>query len=409
MRGWSPFWRSVAASILTMIAVLAFEFVPVPSAMESTKQTVSLLRRTLKTRGLSAEAREEQTAGYYQELLDRSAQVVVKNPGAVDQFLGGQKMVDAKPMLEELEAGTNHVEIHERLNDFLIYRPRPSLDLRDPRFNNVRYVTNSLGFADRDYPYERLPRSRRVVFLGDSLARALGVEPGHGFEALLEDDLNAHATAGEFDRFEIINMGVPGYRITQVVDVALEVAPRFKPDAYVLVVSWLTVGRKWGLHLAQLVDEGVDPKYDFLRQVVRDADLKKGDSSAISQAKLARFMEPAMRWSLRQIKAKAEQDNAAFAVILMPHLKGIGSYDGLFNPIRSMLRSENIETIDLLGVLDDVDIATLDVGDGLHPNAAGQRMIFEALSRRIAETPSLARIFGVPVSTAPVSAPTPTR
>ena len=51
MRGWSPFWRSVAASILTMIAVLAFEFVPVPSAMESTKQTVSLLRRTLKTRG----------------------------------------------------------------------------------------------------------------------------------------------------------------------------------------------------------------------------------------------------------------------------------------------------------------------------------------------------------------------
>lgn len=395
--------------MLTMSALLAFEFVPVPPAMESTQQTVTLLRRTLKTRGLSAEAREEQTAGYYQELLDRSAQVVVKNPGAVDQFLGGPKVSDAKPMLEELEAATNHVAIHERLNDFLIYRPRPSLDIRDPRFNDVRYVTNGLGFADRDYPYERSPRSKRLVFLGDSLARALGVEPGHGFEALLEDDLNARAAGRDFDRFEIINMGVPGYRITQIVDVALDVAPRFRPDAYVVVVSWLTVGRKWGLHLAQLVDEGIDPKYDFLRQVVRDADLKKGDSSAVSQAKLAKFMEPTMLWSLRQIKARAQQEHASFVVILMPHLKGIGSYDGLFGPIRGMLRSENIETIDLLGVLDDVDISTLDVGDGLHPNAAGQRMIFEALSRRIYATPGLARIFGVPPSTTAPDAPAPAR
>lgn len=389
-----------------MVALLAFEYVPVPAAMEATTDTVNLVRRTLKTRGLSAEAREEQTAGYYQELLDRSAQVVVKNPGAVDQLLGGPRAVAARPMLEELEAGTNHVEIHERRNDFLIYMPRPSLDIRDPRFNNVRYLTNSLGFADRDYPYERSPKSRRLVLLGDSLARSLGVEPGLGFEALLENDLNARAAGSGLDRFEIINMGIPGYRITQIVDLGLEVAPRFKPDGYVLVVSWLTVGRKWGLHLAQLVDEGIDPKYDFLRQVVREADLKKGDSSSISQSKLARFMEPTVLWSLQQLKAKAQQENASFVVILMPHLKGIGSYDGLFSPIKKMLRNEGIETIDLLDVLDEVDISTLDVGDGLHPNAAGQRMIFEALSRQIGERPSLSRIFGVsPVATAAESTP----
>ena len=74
---------------------------------------------------------------------------------------------------------------------------------------------------------------RRLVLLGDSMTRGLGVPPGTGWEPLLERDLNARYTSPAVRQFELLNFGVSGYRMTQMLDVGLEVAPRFKPDVYV--------------------------------------------------------------------------------------------------------------------------------------------------------------------------------
>lgn len=370
-----------------MGALAAFRLVPVPSSLEPAARTIELIRRTVQTRGLSGEAREEQTAGYYQELLDRSAHVVVRTPSVLNVVLGGARPNDAPPTLEELEA--NSAPIHETLNSFLIYRPRPHLDLVDPRFK-VRYVTNAFGFGDREYPLTREANTRRLVILGDSMARALGVEPGQGFEGLLEEKLNRESVSGT--RYELINMGVSGYRITQIVDLAREVAPQFKPDVYVVVVSWLSVARKWGLHLAQLVEEGIDLKYPYLAQVARDARLQPGDTTAVTEAKLAPFMAPTFRWAVQQIRDRARQDGAATVAVLMPHLKGIGSYEGVFAPVRMILEEEGIPSIDLLDTFDGLDIVPYDVGDGLHPNRVGHRLLFERLQRRLADDPSVAAI-----------------
>lgn len=266
------------------------------------------------------------------------------------------------------------------------------MNITDPRFPTVRYVTNAMGFADRDYPAEPPAHTRRLVVLGDSLPRALGVEPGLGFEARLEDRWNREPPVPG-RQLELINMGVSGYRITQVMDLALEEAPRLEPDVYVLVVSWLTVARKWGLHLAQLVEDDIDLKYDFLRSVARDAGLKRGDTTAATEAKLAPFMEPTLRWAVTQIQARARQDDAAMVVVLMPHLKGIGSYEPVFGPMRAMLAKERIPYLDLLDAFDDLDIAALDVGDGLHPNAEGHRHLAELIHRRLSERPDLAHVF----------------
>jgi lysophospholipase L1-like esterase len=388
------FWKSVASAVAVMIALIAFDFIPLSRNGNAALRAVELTRRTAKTRGLSAEARENATAGYYQELLNGASGVVTKTPARLDQFVGGRRVDTGAPRLEEMDA--NIAPVNDYRHDFLIYRPRPNLDLHDPRFKNVRELTNSRGLSDQEYPDVPAQGTWRIVLLGDSMARALGVEPGGGFEPRLETYLNDHDTTPTVRHFEILNMGVSGYRLTQIVDLALEEAPRYKPNSYVVVVSWLTVARKWGLHLAQLVDEGIDPKYDFLRQVVRDSGLKKGDSASTAEARLAPYMLPTFQWAMRQIKQKADAEGATMAVILTPHLKGIGSYEGDFGPVRAALAKEGIPVADLLDAFDGVDTATLDVGDGLHPNADGHRMLFELLYKRIKQDSKLSSVFRVP-------------
>jgi lysophospholipase L1-like esterase len=386
--GTRTFWQSAALATLTCVALLAVQLVPVARTQPGGK-AIRQLRRTVTTRGLNAEDREAQTAGYYQELLNRASNVVARTPG--DE--GGPTPDGPRPQLEEL--GANKIEINEHLSSFLIYRPLPHLDTRDPRFGNVHYVTNGLGFVDQDYAVAKPAGVRRLVLLGDSMTRGLGVPPGTGWEPLLERDLNARYTSPAVRQFELMNFGVSGYRITQMLDVGLEVAPRFEPDVYVVVLSWLTVAKKWGLHLAQLVEEGIDPKYDFLRQVVRDARLQKGDSTTTTEVKLRPFMLPTLRWSLQTLRQRAEADGATMVVVMVPHLKGIGSYDPDFGPVRTLLQRERIPFVDALDAFDDLEPEAYDVGDGLHPNADGHRILEAAILDRIASTPDVAaRVLG---------------
>ena len=399
----SGFWRHVCWQAALMGALILFQAIPLPRELSGS--AVGIVKRTVKTRGLSAEAREAQAAGYYQELLNGATNVVVATPMGINDLVGGPRAATGRPMLEELDA--NQAQVNARLHSFLIYRPLPNLDLRDPRFGNVRTTTNSLGFSDREYPIARPAGTRRIVWLGDSLVRALGVPPGEGFEAQLEAHLNQADPGTEARKFELINMGVSGYRITQIVDIALEDGARLQPDAYVVVLSWLTVAKKWGLHLAQLVEEDIDPKYDFLRHVIAKSGLKKGDSEAITQARLAPFAVPTVKWALGEIRAKARTQNASVVVLLLPHLKGIGSYEYDFGPIRSMLGAEQIPYIDMLDVFDGADIAALDVGDGLHANARGQRMLFERLYREITSSEQLSAALLGPKTDAARSTPKP--
>ncbi|MFI5079183.1 MAG: hypothetical protein ACHQRO_17660, partial [Vicinamibacteria bacterium] len=186
--GTRTFWQSAALATLTCAALLAAQLVPVARTLPAGK-TIRQLRRTVTTRGLNAEDREAQTAGYYQELLNRASDVVARTPG--DEG-GAAAAAGPRPQLEEL--GANKIEINEHLSSFLIYRPLPNLDTRDPRFGNVHYVTNGLGFVDQDYALAKPAGVRRLVLLGDSMTRGLGVPPGTGWEPLLERDLNARYT-----------------------------------------------------------------------------------------------------------------------------------------------------------------------------------------------------------------------
>jgi lysophospholipase L1-like esterase len=91
----------------------------------------------------------------------------------------------------------------------------------------VSVRTNSDGFRDDEYSVAK-GEKHRIIFLGDSLTLAWGVEKQDSFEQHLEDRLNAVRPT------EVINLGVGNYNTTQEVNLLIDKGLKYQPDQVVL-------------------------------------------------------------------------------------------------------------------------------------------------------------------------------
>lgn len=95
--------------------------------------------------------------------------------------------------------------------------------------HGVQYATNADGQRDdQDHPLAKIPGRTRIVFVGDSFTFGFGVELEYSFVKQLA------ALLGD-RRWEVINLGVPGY--DTIVEVAhLEQAGlKYSPDLVILM------------------------------------------------------------------------------------------------------------------------------------------------------------------------------
>jgi lysophospholipase L1-like esterase len=245
--------------------------------------------------------------------------------------------------------------------------------------------------ADKEYSLEKPARTRRIAVLGDSLVRGLGAGTGAGFEALLEERLNAVHRSSVIDRYEVLNFGVEGYRITQIVDVAALKVPPFSPDVYVVGLTDIAVFRKWGHHIAQLVHDGIDLKYPFLRQVIERSGVSARDSITTFDAKMAPFRIPVFRWALTQIRNRAEASGASMVVLLLPTVQEPSELRDNFGDAYPVLDELRVPTIDLLDAFAHTDYDALRISaENRHPNRAGYRRLSEQLYLRLLENPAAA-------------------
>jgi len=94
------------------------------------------------------------------------------------------------------------------------------------------YRINSGGFRDREFSEEKPPGVFRIVVVGDSVTFGLLCDAGSAYPKQLEALLTEHATGGA-PRFEVLNLGVTGYNISQVVEFLRVVGTRYEPDLIV--------------------------------------------------------------------------------------------------------------------------------------------------------------------------------
>jgi lysophospholipase L1-like esterase len=331
------------------------------------------------------ESIRSQTTGYYQSLL-------------------GNWRLGGKTALEWILNPSRSPENSDPYahGGFLRYAPKPnlhwvSLSARpgdtgarvsgdDPRALD----TNSYGLTDREYPLEKAPNIRRIAWLGDSVSRGFGVESADRFESRIETRLNEEAHRLSGLGVEVLNFSVDGYRTTQLYYVGVEKAPEFRPDVYILTLTELSIAPNWGAHLAQLVCDGQDLRFDFLRRVVRDAQLQPDDLPATVEAKLAAYRLPVLRQILRRLQSMAHSQGAEFVVVLLPAVEDSGTIARRFEGVHDLVAGMGITVVDLLDTFDSVwDVESLRVAwFDLHPNAKGHQLIADNLYRKLRNQPA---------------------
>ena len=116
-------------------------------------------------------------------------------------------------------------------SDRIIYTLKPNLRVK---FQRVELTTNSEGLRGPEINVEKPKGVYRIAFLGDSFVFGWGVAQAQTFVQVFQDLLNEHAKELGYERFEVLNFGVPGYSTFQEVALFEEEGLKYKPDAAIL-------------------------------------------------------------------------------------------------------------------------------------------------------------------------------
>ncbi len=146
----------------------------------------------------------------------------------------GLLVAEASVRLLGVDAGI-HVIYREnfRLSD----NPVLKYELQ-PGSPDGRFQINRAGMRDDEYSPNKPDDTYRIVVLGDSVGYGLTVAQDQAFPQQLERLLNAEAAGGTSQRrYEVLNLGVSGYNIEQIVERGRVLGVPYEPDLIIYAYS----------------------------------------------------------------------------------------------------------------------------------------------------------------------------
>ncbi|MGQ0722789.1 MAG: SGNH/GDSL hydrolase family protein [Candidatus Eiseniibacteriota bacterium] len=378
--------RPALACFITLLALLAPVLLFPGDDDRADRPLWERMLRRVRKDTVAADAADQMTAGYYEDLFDHSSRTISTN-----RLVTGKWATNWSRW-----RGLQMNSTNERVPGFVYYKLASNLDVPEL---GVRLRTNSFGMADREYTVERPPGTRRIGVIGDSVVQGLGATAGKSFEARLEEMLGADRPAADVERYELLNFAVGGYRVTQMLWVVDEIAPRFSPQAYLIVCSDLTVFRKWGDHVGQLVHDGIDLHYPFLEELAVRADLRPDDDPATLDAKLAPHRNETVRWAMETMRRRAREEGAEVVAVLVPTVGEPVEIAERFEGVPELFAQLDIPCVNLLDTFEGVaDLEPYRLGRfNYHPSDLGHELLAQRLLERLKANPrAWSIVAGVP-------------
>jgi lysophospholipase L1-like esterase len=251
----------------------------------------------------------------------------------------------------------------------------------------VDVKTNSHGFRDFEYPFEKAPGTYRIMMLGDSTTFGWGVRQEDTASKFLERKLNLHLPPG-YNKVEVINTGVGNYDTVQEVTTYETLGKEFHPDLVVLVFfindpEPVPVEKKGFLIDRSYLVAFATNRFDgILRRTGKRPDWKEYYSGLYDDNKPG-FQ--ACKQALKSLATSTRANGAQALVALLPELHQINGdsypFKAAHQKIDDVAAAENMPVLELInGLKDHGPEETLFVTPADdHPNAKANDLISDQL------------------------------
>lgn len=280
--------------------------------------------------------------------------------------------------------------------DFLAEDLKPGVTAR---VKGQDFRVNSHGMHDDEYPLAKPPRTYRIAVMGPSSVMSPGIPDGTAFPEVLERRLNAELGATG-TRYEVLNFGMAGYSVLQMVEKLQRQAMAFQPDLILFTShppDYFPIGR----HLGVVVRRNTPVPYPSLAGRLRDG----GVDSTADNAKIVRAITPALDSLL--LDALARTDTTArtgHARVALLILRAPGEPDDTNRVLQRDAERRGWPVVDLSKVYAGQDERQFRIADwDRHFNVAGSELIaarlYDALLSHAGE-------LGMPVIPPPAAPPT---
>ena len=242
-------------------------------------------------------------------------------------------------------------------------------------------TTNRWGMRDQEYELSPPAGAFRIAMLGPSNVMGWGVGDGQTFEALLETRLNHERAGKPFGKYEILNLGVPGYDPPQQL-VALERALSFSPNAMFYVAPGRELSRA-ARYLVGVVKKKIEIPHPAISDIVK----KAGVSADLDESTALRRIAPYQSEVLKAVYSAIVEQSRAHGVvpvwIFLPQVRG-GAWQEETSEMMRIAGEAGFAIIDLGDIYKGIEPASVRVAEwDEHPNARGHELIAERLYQEI--------------------------
>ncbi len=346
--------------LVTLACLVALIVVSVETVHRRIGSEVASVMHTIRSGRLSRLDTAKLERGYYESLL------------SVDRFNSQLWEVYAKKPANWLTAETANIK--RFVGGFGQVELAPTFVATTPY---GLLSVNRWGMRDQDYSLQPAPGTFRAVVLGASSVMGWGVTDNATFESLVEMRLNAELRDTPYQRFELLNFGVPGYQPPQQL-VAWEKALEFAPSSVFFVATGREQDRS-AMYLVEVVRKGIEIPYPELRDIVDRAGVRADMDEASATRALTPFGSEILAFVYERIAADARNRGIVPVWIFLPQVREGNWQEATPEAVR-IANNAGFITINIEDVYRGHDFTDIRLAEwDEHPNAVGHQMVADRL------------------------------
>ncbi|NNE15061.1 MAG: hypothetical protein HKN51_08800 [Saprospiraceae bacterium] len=285
-------------------------------------------------------------------------------------------------MVNEIQKGNDEriADYKIKLNDLRISHYEPNVNIVNKR--QMKFKTNNFGLRCKDYPLLPDSNTIRVAFFGGSPESGLNLSNHEILSNIVEANINELLSNSE-TKFELFNFTLAGYTSANYRKVLQLDALKTKPEYAIFTVRTREFNNSYRRLAKVIINDNLKLDEAF-SAFVNEQKIEFKEN--FSKEEGVDYGRKIWQWNMKEIFRICESNNIKPIVLYIPQIIKSKNIKSDYSEIKSYLKNENIDFIDMSGVFDGYapgDVNTSGKNFGNHPNAKGHKVIANMLTEKL--------------------------